>query len=285
MTKIKSKAGYGDKQLANSNISLIFKIVLIIFGGLIYLPSANADEKIFSNSNKNVVHNLKTTSFKLTQPMLITRIDTYHWNDQQGSPPGKIGIRGVGLWQATGWPGMHNTPDANWTVHPNIRLEPGIYFITDSDPATWSQNSGSGGLGFVEVFGQPIAGTSSNSGSLSNPTKTNTGNWLDGFTSGKVHNGKAFQGSKSWPFTIRITDYNKTTGALVGELTWKSLNSIHLIRGTINGSKLTFKEEQAIKRGGAHLNVVYTMQISNKDAKGTWIDQGDKSTGDVLISG
>jgi len=131
---------------------------------LIYIPLANAsDAIIFSNTNKNVVHNLKTTTFQLTSPMFITRIDTYHWNDQKGSPPGKIGIRGVGVWQAKGWPGMHNTPNANWTVYPNIRLEPGIYSITDSDPATWSQNSGSGGFGFVEVFGKPINGTSSTS--------------------------------------------------------------------------------------------------------------------------
>ena len=86
-------------------------------------------------------------------------------------------------------------------------------------------------------------------------------------------------------FTIRITDYNKTTGSLVGEITWKTLNSIHLIRGTLNGSKLTFTEEEAIKPGGAHLNVVYTTRISSNAAKGTWVDRGDKSTGEVLISG
>ena len=70
-----------------------------------------------------------------------------------------------------------------------------------------------------------------------------------------------------------------------GELTWKTLSSIHLIRGTLNGSKLTFKEEEAIKPGGAHLNVVYTTRISSNGAKGTWVDQGDRSTGTVLISG
>jgi len=48
---------------------------------------------------------------------------------------------------------------------------------------------------------------------------------------------------------------------------------------------MNFKEEEAIKRGGAHLNVVYTTRISSNNARGTWVDQGDKSTGDVLISG
>ncbi len=181
---------------------------------------------------------------------------------------------------------MYNTPNANWTVHANIRLEPGTYSITDSDPATWSQNSGSGGLRFVEIFGKPMEGassTSSNSGSLSSSADDDTGNWVEGFISGKVLSGKAFQGSKCWPFTIRITDYNKTAGSLVGELTWNTFGSIHLIRGTLNGSKLTFKEEEAIKPGGAHLNVVYTMRTSSNSAKGTWVDQGDNSTGDVLI--
>jgi hypothetical protein len=44
-------------------------------------------------------------------------------------------------------------------------------------------------------------------------------------------------------------------------------------------------KEEAIKPGGAHLNVVYTTRISSNAAKGTWVDRGDKSTGEVLISG
>jgi len=157
-------------RLDRSNKSLIYKMVLFIFLGLIFLPLANAsDDEIFSNHNILAVQNLKTTTFKLTQSMVITSIETYHWNDQKGKPPGKIGIRGVGLWQAKGSPGMYNTPNTYWTVYPNIRLEPGIYAITDSDPATWSQNSGSDGLGFVKVFGKSINGSSSTS---SQPTVT-----------------------------------------------------------------------------------------------------------------
>ena len=278
-----------NKRWAILKLSLICKIVLLILLSLVCAPSANADEvKIFSNTNKNTVYNFKTTTFRLTSPMFITRIDTYHWNDQKGVTPGKIGIKGVGIWQAKGWPGMHNTPNANWTVHPNIRLEPGVYSIIDSDPTTWSRNSGSKGFGFVEVFGKPPSGTSatsSNNGSVSGTTNNNAGNWIAKFISGTAYSGKATQGRKTWPFTICITQYNKTTGALVGKLTWKSLGSIHLIRGTLHGGKLNFKEVEAIKRGSAHLNVVYTMQISSANAKGTWVDLGDKSRGDVLISG
>jgi hypothetical protein len=145
-------------------------MVLLIFFGLIFLPLANAsDDEIFSNHNIRAVQNLKTTTFKLTRSMFITRIETYHWNDRKGKPPGSIGIKDMGLWQAKGSPGMDNTPNAYWTVYPNIKLDPGIYFITDSDPATWSQNSGSDGFGFVKVFGKPINGSSSTS---SQPTVT-----------------------------------------------------------------------------------------------------------------
>ena len=124
-------------------ISIYYKIVLLFILGIFIAPAANAgDMKIFSNTNKNKVYNFKAPTFKIMRPMVITRIDTYHWNNKQGAPPGKIGIKGVGSWRAQGWPGMYNTPNANWTVRPNVRLEPGVYTIVDSDPATWSQNSG-----------------------------------------------------------------------------------------------------------------------------------------------
>jgi hypothetical protein len=145
------------------NLIWIYRIAFLIFLGLMYVPSAGAgDIQIFSNSNKNTVYNLKTTTFQLTQPMVITKIETYHWNDQKGtSGPGKVGIRGIGYWQAKASNGMYNTPNTYWTVYPNIRLEPGSYSITDSDPATWSQNSGSGGLGFVRIYGRSVGEVSS----------------------------------------------------------------------------------------------------------------------------
>ncbi len=289
MLKRDRKTPTGDKRLNISNVSLVSILVALLLLAVTDIPPVNAGEaKIFSNSNKNTVHNLETPTFRLTKPMIITRIDTYHWNDQKGSPPGKIGIRGVGAWQAKGWPGMRNTPNANWTVYPNIRLEPGNYAITDSDPATWSQNSGSGGLGFAEVFGKSIDGSLSSpskSGSLPGPSDKTADNWFNGFVSGISYSGNAFQGNKSWPFTIRVKRYNKATGSFVGELSWKTLGSVHLIRGSINGSQLNFKEVEAIKAGGAHLNVVYNARISNNQAKGTWVDQGDKSKGNLVIQG
>jgi len=168
------KTNHVKTSLDKFYLGCIYKTALLICLGLIYLPSAGAgDIQFFSNSNKNAVQNLATTTFQLAQPMLVTKIETYHWNDQKGtSGPGKVGIRGIGYWQAKGSPGMYNTPNAYWTVYPNIRLEPGSYSITDSDPATWSQNSGSGGLGFVRIYGRSIEQVSSTPVPATIPSQT-----------------------------------------------------------------------------------------------------------------
>ncbi|MFC1679435.1 DUF1566 domain-containing protein [Elusimicrobiota bacterium] len=118
---------------------------------------AGKEEVVFSNRNKGTVWNLPVPTFQLSQPMVITKINTYHWNGGKGTKePGRIGIRGVGSWQAEGAPGMANTPNAEWTAHPNVKLEAGEYAVTDSDPSSWSQNIASKGLGFVEVYGKPM---------------------------------------------------------------------------------------------------------------------------------
>jgi len=264
-------------RIDKSNISLICKMVLLIFLGFIFLPLANAsDVKIFSNHNTRAVQNLKTTTFKLTRPMFITSIETYHWNDQKGTPPGKIGIRYVGLWQAKGSPGMHNTQNAYWTVYPNIRLEPGIYAITDSDPATWSQNSGTGGLGFVDVFGKSIEGFSSTS-----PQPTATSKSPD-----------EIKGDLP-PAEITITDGNTSgvfaeKGVLKGKLyvvkqkngTYSEYaikrfdkNSVHLSRLDIKGSSAGLRGEYIGKLTGnraAEGTATWTWERWAEPFKGTW---------------
>ena len=278
------------------NCKTVCKMVLLLFLGLIYIPLANAsDVNFFSNSNSTnnktsnwidgfvsgKVHNGKAIQGSKAWPFTI-RIKNY--NNTTGSLIGELTwttLNSIHLIRGTlnGSTLTFKEEEAikRGGAHLNV-----VYTMRISDNnarGTWvDQGNNSSG----DVL---ISGTSSNSGSLSNPTNNNKDNWIDGFVSGKVHNGKAIQGSKAWPFTIRIKNYNNTTGSLVGELTWTTLNSIHLIRGTLNGSTLTFKEEEAIKRGGAHLNVVYTMRISDNNARGTWVDQGNNSSGDVLISG
>lgn len=109
------------------------------------------------------------------------------------------------------------------------------------------------------------------------------GKWLDAFLGGKLLPFEARQGTKAWPGGIKVTQYNRVTGALSGELTWSSLNSVHRIQGELSGSRLTFTEVSAIHPGGAHLNVAYTLTVTAGGADGTWTDPADRSTGTAVI--
>jgi len=113
---------------------------------------------IFQNGNRYTVFNgtKNNTYFYVWETTVISSILNYHWNNGKGSRPGQIGLRNtrgleLGNWQATGSDGMRGVKNANWTVYPNITLQPGIYQITDSEIGTWSQNSGSYGAGFSIV--------------------------------------------------------------------------------------------------------------------------------------
>ena len=89
-------------------------------------------------------------------------------------------------------------------------------------------------------------------------------------------------GSREWPFKIQITSLERD-GSLTGELTWLTLSSVHRIRGTLIGGALEFVEVEAIRRGGAHLNVAYTLTVTQAGATGSWVDRGDGSKGTVRI--
>jgi len=124
------------------------------------LPPASG-EILFNNWNKAAVNNtpVAATYFYLGRPATLTRITNYHWNNGYGKEPGLIGIKNangnmVGTWQATSTSGTGGAQNVNWVVSPNVALEPGFYQITDSDPGTWSQNSGSCFSGFSMVQGQ-----------------------------------------------------------------------------------------------------------------------------------
>ena len=107
---------------------------------------------------------------------LVQSITTYHWNYGNGKTPGKISIwenqEKIGEWQAAGRSGS-GADNVFWDVFPNIALEPGhTYEIVDSDPGTWSQNSGSGNQGFCEVRGEFT--TQNGSGSASGGKKVSS---------------------------------------------------------------------------------------------------------------
>ena len=97
----------------------------------------------------------------------LVSIATYHWNNARGTAaPGTIALgvvqglggagRTLGPWQATGAPGQGGVPNAVWTATLPTGATPvvlnGTYTCRDSNPATWAQNSGSGGHGFCTVI-------------------------------------------------------------------------------------------------------------------------------------
>ena len=58
-----------------------------------------------------------------------------------------------GSWQTIGQIGQGNVPNAYWVAEPMLEIKAGSYTVIDSDPATWSHNSGSGNAGFTLVNG------------------------------------------------------------------------------------------------------------------------------------
>lgn len=121
-----------------------------------------AEIEIANNRNvATVINGPKAfAQFTLNQPTVITKINTYHWNNGKGTPsPGKIGIRQHGSWQAKGLPGMTDAPNAEWWIYPNITLPIGTYTITNSDAATWSQNQGSEQVGHFRIYGYQLPNT------------------------------------------------------------------------------------------------------------------------------
>ena len=116
--------------------------------------------KLFDNGNIYLVQNRPTrsTQFTLPQAAHLTKILTYHWNDGRGAPAGTIALRKstgetFGPWDTEGLPGQGGVPSAYWVVEGDLELPAGTYTVIDSDPATWSQNPGTGGAGIVIAEG------------------------------------------------------------------------------------------------------------------------------------
>lgn len=84
--------------------------------------------------------------FVVKKTTMITRITTDHYNDGNGTATvGSIIIKDnsgnvVGSYQASGRAGSTGIPNMKWVATPNLKLEPGTYNITVSDPSTWSKN-------------------------------------------------------------------------------------------------------------------------------------------------
>lgn len=119
------------------------------------------EELLFNNGNIDGVQNGgKSPSFKVEKTILLTSVKTYHWNDEKGTAsPGEISLKDAkgksyGPWKTSGIEGQGGVANAYWEAKPNIVIEAGTYTITDTDPATFSQNAGTKGLGMVWVSGK-----------------------------------------------------------------------------------------------------------------------------------
>lgn len=98
--------------------------------------------------------------FTLSGPQMITYIDTYHWNNGQGASPGYISLingenQTFGPWAASA-ESASGADNVWWKCLPNETIPAGTYTIVDSQPETWSFNSGSA-CGFAKVEGYPIS--------------------------------------------------------------------------------------------------------------------------------
>lgn len=132
---------------------------------------------LFDNSNIAGVLNRPTapTRVVLTTACRITAVETYHWNNGRGATPGKVGLRLASgnfrqEWQAGGLDGMGGRKNCTWHADVDTIVPAGTYLVTDSDPATWSQNQESGGAGIAKVWG--IAATRQTTPSGTQSTQT-----------------------------------------------------------------------------------------------------------------
>jgi hypothetical protein len=127
------------------------------------MPAFGQTTAISDNWNKGSVDNnpAGSTSFTISEPQMITYIDTYHWNYGSGTQSGgTITLRKddgteYGPWQVETEPGQGGVPNAWWIAYPNEVIPAGTYTIIDSEPETWSKNSESNGCGFSKVEGHP----------------------------------------------------------------------------------------------------------------------------------
>jgi len=125
-------------------------------------PAFGQTTTIFDNWNKGSVDSNPTdsTSFTISEPQMITYIDTYHWNYGQGtSSGGTISLQKddgetFGPWTVTAESGS-GVANVWWISHPNVVIPAGTYTIIDSEQETWSKNSESNDCGFSKVEGHP----------------------------------------------------------------------------------------------------------------------------------
>jgi hypothetical protein len=129
---------------------------------------SGAQTTLFDNWNLELVANGGTAPTFTTNghAYCLASVSTYHWNGGQGSGaigtialqrtagPAKLGVS-LPPTKAVGSAGQGGGI-VNWTVSSSTSRDPvildGSYTCVDSDPATWSSNLASNGLGFCQVY-------------------------------------------------------------------------------------------------------------------------------------
>jgi regulator of replication initiation timing len=119
--------------------------------------------RLFDNGNPQSVQNTPTaqTIVTISSPQLITRITTYHFNHGKGdNTAGSLALKDEKGRIYCPWKKLAKNPDGTsplryWTVTPMVVVPAGKYQVVDSNPATWSHNSISKGMGITWVEGVP----------------------------------------------------------------------------------------------------------------------------------
>lgn len=123
-------------------------------------PATKAVRTVFSSGNKEFPKYKgprNPTRFTLSKQTMISKIITDHYNEDEGTTAaGTITIlnkskMAIGIYKAKGKNGSNGTTNGKWVAEPNVLLEPGTYYIQDSEPSTWSKSFL--GTGFVEIEG------------------------------------------------------------------------------------------------------------------------------------
>lgn len=122
-------------------------------------PPVSLTTVVFSNTNFSSVRRQPETEtwFTISQPVVITQIETYHWPTSEAPAEGTISLRNrsgeiVGEWLVTGAANDSNSRAQVRIVLPRVALEPGEYVVVDSCPETWCWNEQSKG-GMVQIRG------------------------------------------------------------------------------------------------------------------------------------
>ena len=148
--------------IANSQINE--PVTKIVFVYTVYPTSTEAEKQgalQVSKDNYKDKNPDGATRLVIKQSSEILKITTDHYNDSKGTTNvGSITVTGdggmvIGTFSAKGRAGTDGTTNGKWVAEPQVRLDPGVYYIQDSEPSTWSKNAQ--GVGLLNIEGYEIS--------------------------------------------------------------------------------------------------------------------------------